>query len=122
MKCSNCGANIADGSGACAYCGHQKGVKSAKTAERDPVVVNVYNNNYQTSYAAQEEYDRHSKWIAFLLCFFLGALGAHRFYVGKVGTGILYLFTGGLCGIGILIDLLVILTGGFMDKFGRRLR
>lgn len=50
-----------------------------------------------------------NKWIAFFLCLFLGAIGAHRFYEGKIGTGILYLFTLGLCGIGVLIDLIIIL-------------
>ena len=34
------------------------------------------------------------RWVAFVLCFFFGILGIHRFYVGKVGTGLLYLFTG----------------------------
>lgn len=48
------------------------------------------------------------KWIAFLLCFFLGYLGIHKFYEGKVGMGILYIFTGGLCGIGCLVDLILI--------------
>lgn len=51
-----------------------------------------------------------NKWIAALLCFFLGCMGAHKFYEGKIGMGILYLFTVGLLGIGALVDFIVILT------------
>ena len=51
-----------------------------------------------------------------LLCFFLGALGAHRFYVGKIGTGILQLLTLGGLGIWVLIDFIIIVTGSFKDK------
>lgn len=50
-----------------------------------------------------------NKWVSFLLCLFLGYLGAHKFYEGKVGMGILYLFTGGLFGIGWFIDCIVLL-------------
>lgn len=49
-----------------------------------------------------------NKWVAFFLCLFLGFLGAHRFYEGKIVTGILYLCTLGLCGIGVLVDLVKI--------------
>jgi TM2 domain-containing membrane protein YozV len=58
---------------------------------------------------------------AILLCFFLGALGAHRFYVGKIGTGILMLLTLGGLGIWALIDFVMIVIGKFTDKEGNAL-
>ncbi|HJB22158.1 MAG TPA: TM2 domain-containing protein [Candidatus Fournierella merdavium] len=65
---------------------------------------------------------KKNKVVALLLCIFLGWLGVHRFYVGKIGTGILYLFTGGLFGIGWIIDIIVIAVGSFKDKFDLPLR
>ncbi len=58
---------------------------------------------------------------AFLLCFFLGVIGVHRFYVGKVGTGILMIVTGGGLGIWVLIDLIMIIVGAFTDKEGNKI-
>ncbi|UCF81624.1 MAG: TM2 domain-containing protein [Acidobacteriota bacterium] len=58
---------------------------------------------------------------AFLLCLFLGGLGAHRFYVGKIGTGILTIVTlFGFVGIWPLIDFIMIIVGAFKDKEGRK--
>lgn len=51
-----------------------------------------------------------SRIVALLLCFFFGVFGVHRFYVGKAGTGILYLLTAGGFGIGWLIDMITIAT------------
>ncbi|MBY9001306.1 MAG: TM2 domain-containing protein [Candidatus Heimdallarchaeota archaeon] len=62
-----------------------------------------------------------SRLVAFLLCFFLGYLGVHRFYVGKVGTGILWLLTAGVFGIGAFIDWILILVGSFKDDKGNEL-
>lgn len=60
------------------------------------------------------------KWTAFWLCFLLGFLGAHYFYVGRPGKGFAYLFTCGFLGIGWFVDLIVILSGGFRDADGLR--
>jgi TM2 domain-containing membrane protein YozV len=55
----------------------------------------------------------------FLLCFFVGWLGAHRFYAGKPLTGVLMLITLGGLGIWQLIDLIIIIVGAFKDGEGR---
>lgn len=62
------------------------------------------------------------KKTALLLCIFGGLFGLHRFYVGKIGSGILYLFTGGGFVFGWLIDILSVATGGFKDNAGAPLR
>lgn len=72
----------------------------------------------QPPYAPAPYVSACNRWVAFLLCLFLGYLGIHRFYVGKSGTGILYIFTVGLFGIGWLVDLIMIASGSFRDRFG----
>ncbi|MDD2324010.1 MAG: TM2 domain-containing protein [Bacteroidales bacterium] len=56
-----------------------------------------------------------SKGVAYLLWFFLGIFSAHRFYLGKTGSAILYLLTGQIFGIGWLVDLF--LLGGMVDQY-----
>lgn len=65
---------------------------------------------------------RKNKIVALLLAIFLGYIGVHRFYVGKGGTGIIYLFTGGIFGIGWFIDIIMIAIGSFKDEFGLPLK
>jgi TM2 domain-containing membrane protein YozV len=57
----------------------------------------------------------------FLLFFFLAWLGVHRFYVGKIGTAILFILTLGGLGIWWIIDLILIVTGNLRDKQGNKI-
>ncbi len=66
--------------------------------------------------AEEKKESPKNRLIALLLCLFLGWAGGHRFYVNKVGTGILMLFTMGGFGIWYMIDLVLIISGTFKDK------
>ncbi len=66
-----------------------------------------------------ENISTKSRLVALILCLAFGALGFHRFYVGKVGTGLLMLITLGGFGLWVLIDTILILIGSFKDCEGR---
>jgi TM2 domain-containing membrane protein YozV len=63
-----------------------------------------------------------NRLLAALLAFFFGVVGAHRFYVGKIGTGVAQLLTIGGLGIWSFIDFLIILFGEFTDADGFKIR
>ena len=102
--CTNCGKAILPGefrnaNGQCGEC-------AAKTqAASSPV---------QTG-----EYSEKDWLVTLLFSIFLGYLGIHRFYVGKIGTGILWLLTGGCLGVGALVDIIMIATENFTDDNNR---
>lgn len=111
--CKYCGQKILDHAIICVHCGSQ--VEELRRPA--PQVQNNYVPQQQPSrqyYNVQNNYyngkEPLDKWVTFILCFFLGCFGAHKFYEGKTAEGILYLCTMGLCGIGWLIDLFVILA------------
>lgn len=114
MYCNHCGKPVADKAKFCDNCG-----ASLSGAAPQQPVINVVNNN--TNVNKNWGYIHKKKWLAFFLCLFLGYLGIHRFYVGKIGTGIIWLFTFGFFGLGWVLDLIFILFGGFKDKAGQPL-
>ncbi len=61
-----------------------------------------------------------SRLVTFLMCLYFGIFGGHRFYVGKIGTGLVWLLTLGCLGIGFFVDLITILTGNFYDRNGKQ--
>ena len=98
--CKFCGAKIPADAIVCSSCGRQ--VEELKTA---PVTQTFFVN----ATAPFGTPGQKNKWIALALCFFFGALGVHRFYEGKIGTGILWLCTLGLLGVGALTDFILII-------------
>lgn len=78
--------------------------------------------SYSGQYPAQAGERPADFTLTLVLAILLGPLGIHRFMTGYVGLGILYIFTGGLFGIGWLIDVIQLAANTYTDKYGRRLR
>lgn len=105
--CQSCGNKVTSGAVICTQCGRQLADLKTNTTNQTPqVIINNTNTNTNT---VNNPNKKCNKWVSFFLCLFLGLFGAHKFYEGKTGIGILYLFTAGLFGFGVLIDLIALL-------------
>ena len=102
--CKHCGKPIAKAAVVCPLCGCQ--VEKIKGEAGTPQI-NITNTNTNTMGMMPGR--MRNKWTALLLCIFLGFIGAHKFYEGKTGMGVLYIFTFGLFGIGWFIDFIALL-------------
>ena len=124
--CRHCGAQIDADVIICPNCGKQ--VEELKTqnqqAAQPQIVINNANanTNTNTNTAGSAAYPYKSKTTALILCLLVGWLGIHRFYVGKTGTGLIWMFTFGLFGVGVAVDFILILLGSFRDKAGMPLQ
>ena len=106
--CSTCGAKIAKNAVSCPHCG----APVAQNQQQPQIIINNSNSNVNTNTninGGGRVGNPKNKYVALLLCIFLGYLGAHKFYEGRVGAGILYLLTVGLFGIGCIVDFFAIL-------------
>ncbi len=149
MQCPRCGAE-AKGK-FCEYCGSQMPRIAPETINHNNSHTTIINNYYnmdgeeerpvsvprqQPAYNPPEYHppvsaapepaalavSPKSKYTAFFLCLFLGSLGVHHFYAGKVSMGVLYLLTIGLFGIGWFVDIILILAGVYKDSNGLPLK
>lgn len=107
--CRGCGQSIHESAHTCPHCGATQGLPPAQWSGSRPL----------TSPASTASGTHTKSWnIVFLLVFFAGFLGAHRFYVGKVGTGIAQLLTFGGMGFWLLWDFVQVCRGRFTDAQG----
>lgn len=116
-KCPVCGAPM--NGNKCDYCGYQENTGG--------VDINVSQQTIQPNQQPQINIHQNiqmqpnspkSKVTAILLCLFLGWIGAHQFYTRKYFLGFLYLCTGGLFGIGVIVDIVLLITNKFRDGNG----
>ncbi len=146
MKCIN--HPEVDAAGMCVYCGKPfcsdclvevKGkmyckddlgnvLDDAKQSTSATPTINITNSNESVNANTNMNMgvgygNRKSKMVALILCIIglFGIAGLHRMYVGKVGSGVIYFLTAGICYVGTIIDLIAILSGGFSDSFGQPL-
>ena len=110
--CKHCGEQI----DVCPKCGKQ--VEKIENSGASNVVINntaqanVVNSGFATGISPK------SKIVTLILAILLGGFGIHRFYVGKIGTDIIWLLTAGCFGIGYIYDIIKIATGTFRDGAG----
>ncbi|WP_343246726.1 TM2 domain-containing protein [Diplocloster hominis] len=146
MNCNLCGAPVENG--VCTYCGavvstpqaaagpQYQGVDQAGQQNQQPDYQQQgsQQQGYQQQFGQQQNYTQmnpmqntalkspKSKTTTLILAIFLGWIGVHRYYVGKVGTGLLYTFTIGIFYVGWIVDIVKIASNTFQDSEGRTIR
>ena len=115
--CTKCGSRLDSDDAFCGRCGSPIDNGQLQKSSSGTFTVNHTENNYYNTYNDNSSINKDvnfygklkDKHIAILLCVLFGTFGAHRFYEGKIASGILYACTAGLGGIGWIIDLIILL-------------
>ena len=135
--CAYCKSRVYPQDRKCPSCGSTVFIADAEEPRAAPKPENPYREGYRDAYQDAQASARQtpppfaytertyaqarsprSRWLALLLWVVGGYIGLHRFYAGKIGTGVLYLCTGGLFGIGAIVDGISLLLGTFRDGQG----
>jgi TM2 domain-containing membrane protein YozV/ribosomal protein L40E len=124
MFCRNCGKELTGTPEICLGCGARPLVGSsfchACGAKTNPLaVICIKCGAKLEGKIVAGNVSPKSRLVVTLLAWFLGQFGVHRFYLGKIGTGILMLLTAGGLGIWTLIDFIYAVTGNMKDKEGK---
>lgn len=147
MDCKHCGASEIVPGGRCPYCGclddtprqmppsPPQGVNinidvndiTRNIANGIGTIMNanqqaMMNNYYRPPQPPQPTVSQRSRWAAFFICLMFGYFGIHRFYIGKPVSGLVWMFTFGLGGLGWLADILLLLFGNLRDGNGLPLK
>ncbi len=124
--CKYCGKLIHMDAVICTNCGRQvETLKSEQNYVNQTTVIQTNIPQTQTVVTVPANVRILNRVVSIILCILFGGLGFHRFYEGKVGTGILWLFTGGMFGIGWLVDIIILASlknnDYYIDGSGRRI-
>lgn len=123
--CKYCGSTISFDAVVCPQCGRQvEMLQGGNYQQNNYQQNNTYINNMNVNNNNISGVSNKSRSVAGVLCAigFFGCAGLHRLYTGHILSGLLYMFTYGLCGIGTIVDLIKLLQGNFTDKNGRLLK
>ena len=128
MTCPNCGGPRNREDRYCPYCKTKFDPYATVPDAKQEIHIHYHQESrpepevrVEKIYVPREKTSTKNRLVALLLCIFLGIFGAHKFYLGKIGVGLVYIFTYGLFGIGWLIDLVSLIAGNPCDKKGYRL-
>lgn len=137
MKCKGCGAWLGENDKFCIYCGTAAEKQEQPKPTEQHIHIHMENTGNSAAQAPYVQSNRNpagpynspmttrksdkNRLVMLLLLLFLGVFGIHCFYAGHHGKGILYLFTAGLCGVGVFIDFIILLIGTPKDGDGRRI-
>lgn len=115
--CKFCGNTIPVDSVLCTFCGRQVEELRQESPQMGNIVINNTNTNTNTASAKATAISGgirggrpKNKWVALALCILGGYFGLHKFYEGRIGSGLLYLCTLGLFGIGWIGDTIALLA------------